>query len=449
MYKDYVSKVLADSNISPTKDLIDFISQQCKKIAVPKNTLHNFKYIPKRDFKTVHENISVAQELTLIIISNLSDTWSKTQNSEDPRTKMGYKRLCSRILEKQVKYNPNLSSPYKKILDLLLQHNYIEVGQPAIYKPGNIGKCTEYRLTRKYFGKGCDPYILQTTEVKRMRNTEFNNNFEKVLRTEIGRNHLKMLTKIQWPSEMLVKETLNQAVKENYSNKKNKRLVWLRKHSKNTYPQKEYIYAEDYFNSFLHLRDNMKMPIIKDEWFREGKLQFRLATCFTLLPSLLRRLITLGDEPIFENDYAALHPNIVQKIYSGTNKEQLTHDKVANHLCISRDVAKLEHLSFFNKRVVDMRKSPLWDYYESKEPLMMESIIHEKSTSPLGHKATCWRVFASEVHLMEECIKRLTQLGVDVIYVYDALYSIKDEQSTVKRIMNEVASEMGFHSKAY
>ena len=454
MSQSYVESKLAEYGILSTPELIESIITHSDVISIPNKALNNLNYVPKRELKIIHDDIDSSKELILIILSNLSNTWALAQNSDDFKVQEGYKRLYSKILENQVKYNSNSTSPYRKILDLLIKHKFVEEGAQAYFNPNGIGWATEYRLTSKYFGKGCQPYQLKTTTVRRMNSRQYKRNLELIMQTHIGMNHLKMLNRVQWPSEELVNETLSQAVKNNHTNRDRQRLVWLGKHSQNEYPRAKFIYAEDYFNSFRYLRDNMKIPTIKEEWLQGGVLQFRIATCFTLMPKLLRNLITIGGEPIVESDYSALHPNIVQMHYRGTNIEQITHEGVAAYLTlklgreITRDEAKDEHLSFFNKEIYQMKKSPLWVYYKDKEPQMMHNLLEQKRTHEKGHKATCWEIFAIEVQLMERSIQRLNELGVQVIYVYDALYSIQEEQETVLRVMNDIAQEMNILSRA-
>lgn len=454
MSQSYVETKLVEYGISSTPELIESIITQSDILSIPNKALNNLDYVPKRELKIIHDDINSSKELILIILSNLSNTWALAQHSDDFKVQEGYKRLYSKILENQVKYDSNSTSPYRKILDLLIKHKFVEEGAQAYYNPHGIGWAAEYRLTSKYFGKGCQPYQLTTTTVRSMNVRHYKRNLELIMQTHIGMNHIKMLTKVQWPSYELVNATISQAVKKGHTNRDGMRLVTLGKHSKSEYPQGKFIYAEDYLRNFRYLRDNMKMPMIKEEWLQGGILQFRLATCFTLMPKLLRKLITIGGKPIVESDYSALHPNIVQMLYGGSNIEPITHEGVAEYLTlkqgeeISRDIAKKEHLSFFNKKINQMKQSPLWNYYKDKEPQMMHNVLQEKRTHKKGHKATCWEIFAVEVQLMERSIQRLNELGVDVIYVYDALYSIEEEQETVLRVMNEVAQEMNILSRA-
>jgi hypothetical protein len=450
--QDIIKDILINAGIEPTPSIMRMLRTTKSAIVVPNKVVAKLNRLPKKAFKTIHPDVDVAKELVLLIVSNLSNTFMIAQHTDDKRKKDGFKRLYSKILASQVKYDRDTTSPYKKCLDLLIDNGIIERGKLGSTESRTS---TEYRLTSNYYGKGCENYNLSSNTVQRMKNKEFNTNFEKVISTNIGKNHLKMRAKVQFPSDDEVKKVLDFAVKTKYHNKAGKRLVWLGKHSKDVYPETRFVYAETYLKSYIHLRDHMTVPIVKDEYLVDGKLVFRIATCFNLMPSLIRSHIKVEGKRLYECDFSAMHPNIIQKIYGGENKEAVSHDKVALELFgIPKDDAerkkrrkevKLEHLSFFNKRVEDMKRSPLYEYYEEKQPLMLSRIEEDKNN--YGHEYTCREVFKVETQIMDLAIKRLNEMGVDVMYVYDALYSIKSEQPTVKRVMNEVAELFGVQTR--
>lgn len=83
-----------------------------------------------------------------------------------------------------------------------------------------------------------------------------------------------------------------------------------------------------------------------------------------------------------------------------------------------------------------MQDSFLWDYYMEVAPVMMQRLYEDKMRD---YKQTSQRLFTLEVEMMSEVVSRLDQ-GVDVLYVYDAMYAIDD---VVGSIMNEVAKEFG------
>ncbi len=446
--ENIINDILCKAGIEPTYAVMRMLRSSQSVVTVPKKVIPKLNRIPNKKYKVIHDDVEVAKELVMLIVSNLSNTWMIAQNTDDKRKLAGYKRLYSPILVGQVQYDRNVSSPYKKCLDLLIEHGIIERG-----KLGSTvsGKSTEYRLTNNFYGKGCEHFKLKTNTVQRMKNKEFNSNFEKVISTNIGKNHIKMRAKVQFPTDDEVKQILDFAIRNKHRNKSGKLLIRLGKHTKNEYPETDYVYAEAYLEQYKYLRDHMTVPVVKDEYIDDGKLVFRIATCFNLMPSLIRTHIKVEGKRLYECDFSAMHPNIIQKIYGGENKKAISHDKVALELfgitkedkefAKRRKEVKIEHLSFFNTRVADMMRSPLYKYYDKKQPLMMARIIEEKNIH--GHEYTCREVFKIETQIMELAIKRLNDLGIDVMYVYDALYSIKSEQPTVKRIMNEVAESIG------
>src|SRR5690606_23644479 len=93
----------------------------------------------------------------------------------------------------------------------------------------------------------------------------------------------------------------------------------------------------------------------------------RVVDSFNLMPSWIRSIVKIDNEEIIELDYKALHPNIAISLYKGSTK-YLTHYKVANILKEELSSVKIEHLSFFNKRLKDMMRSPLYHYYSKEEP---------------------------------------------------------------------------------
>lgn len=443
-----IQDLLCKVGIEPTHGVMRMLCSTHSTITVPNKVLPKLKRIPNKKYKLIHDDVEVAKELVILIASNLSNTWMIAQNTNDERKLAGYKRLSSEIMSKQVKYNRDIKSPYRKCLDLLIEYGIIELGKN--YSTASK-KSNEYRLTNNFYGRGCESYNLGSNTVIRMRNKEFNTNFDKVISTNIGKNHIKMRAKVQFPTDDEVKRILDFAVRNKHTNKSGKSLIWLGKHTKSEYPEKKYVYAEAYSEQYKYLRDHMTVPIVRDEYLEDGELIFRIATCFNLMPSIIRSHIKVEGKRLCECDFSSMHPNIIQKIYGGENKEAISHDKVTSALygitkddkefADLRNKVKKEHLSFFNTRVADMMRSPLYEYYDRKQPLMMARIIEDKNNH--GHDYTCREVFKIETQIMELSIKRLNELGIDVMYVYDALYSIKSEQPTVKRIMNEVAESFG------
>lgn len=139
-------------------------------------------------------------------------------------------------------------------------------------------------------------------------------------------------------------------------------------------------------------------------------------------------------------NYTALHPNIAIKLYEG-NEEHITHHKVAERASIAINEVKIEHLSFFNKKWVEMKVSPLFKYYQQHEPVMLENIRKDKKQH--GYKVTSRKMFKVEVDIMTEVIKHLNSVGIQVLYVYDALMCEEKDKKMVIETMNRIILEHG------
>jgi hypothetical protein len=162
---------------------------------------------------------------------------------------------------------------------------------------------------------------------------------------------------------------------------------------------------------------------------------------FALMPLWIRKLVKINGQPVAEADYSCLHPNIAMSLYGG-NSPYLTHEHLAKQLGIDKKIVKIEHLSFFNKRVEQIKRSPLFEYYKKYEPEMVDAIIRAKEESEHGHKITCRCLFAKEVEIMTEVVSRLNEEGIFVGYIYDALFFDPVHSEKVVEVMDEVAADL-------
>ena len=144
----------------------------------------------------------------------------------------------------------------------------------------------------------------------------------------------------------------------------------------------------------------------------------RVVDQFTPMPSWIREQITVDGKKLSECDYTALHPNIAIKLYHG-HEDYITHLKVAERTGMDTKIIKIEHLSFFNKKWDDMRKSPLFEYYAENETDMLARIYRDKNEHV--HKITSKKMFKVEVDIMTDVIKYLNTKGINILYVYDEL----------------------------
>lgn len=428
MNKQKLLKQIRESGVDITPTIKDLIYNIDKKLCIPRKTKAKLNYIPKKQLKTIHPDTEVAKELILIILSNFSSTLAESINAKNDKAKQkGYKRLDSSILQSQV--DTSKSNRYKRILDLLIKNNIIVKGKnySTVYH-----KCNQYKLFDKYFRVGVTDYIIQTEYVKRLYNRKASNNLTQVLSSEIGRNTLSNLEKVYMPSQEAVEEHLMSKVREGYKNKRGKRLVKRGKHTKK-YDDKNYVFVEDYLEMYNYLKNFFNIPIITNK-----KAGHRVITKYNMMPSIIRDLLKLDNEDIVECDYGSLHPNIANRIYYGENKININHDDVANYLNISRKEAKIEHLSFFNKRIVDMKRSSLYKYYEDKHYTLLMNVENDKMRYD-SHKITSQKLFSMEGRIMNDVVQTLNNRGISSIYVFDAIYCTKNNSKEVIQVMNDVA----------
>jgi hypothetical protein len=122
----------------------------------------------------------------------------------------------------------------------------------------------------------------------------------------------------------------------------------------------------------------------------------------------------------------------------------LTHQSIAAQLKLDVKDVKIAHLSFFNMNVKQMGQSPLFEYYQNIEPDMLKNLIDDKDTN--GYKITSQKMFDLEVKIMSELIRRLNEMGIYPLYIFDALLVKDSDQNTVEYTMNKVVEEMGIYT---
>ena len=91
-----------------------------------------------------------------------------------------------------------------------------------------------------------------------------------------------------------------------------------------------------------------------------------------------------------------------------------------------------------------MVSSPVHKYYEDNEPIMLGNIRNDKLENK--YKSSTYKLFGLEVQVMTEVISRLNDMGIYVMYVYDALYCAKSDYDTVAFTMNQVVKEMSINT---
>ncbi|MGO1728604.1 MAG: hypothetical protein ACTHY4_03275 [Flavobacteriaceae bacterium] len=407
-----------------------------KTIQIPKGVRRRIKRLPKGILKRIDSNKDVAVEKCLIMTSNLTYT---VFNEEDY-----WKSLSSTILHDQFKKGSDNTFIYKEIIEALKYetnstHPIIECKKnqynTETYRENYYTK--QYRLDESCRNKTLESYQIKHDDNINKRKAYYFKQFNEASANEIGKNLIKVYEQITLPSKEKILIHAKKLVKENHKNKKGKKLTFLNKKSKSYFSNLEQrSFVEDNLKLYDFLVGvNFMIPKTGD--FKSGG---RVVDSFNLMPSWIRSLIKIEDENICELDFKALHPNIALSIY-GNRTKQITHEKVAEALELPLKEIKIEHLSFFNKRIEDMKKSILYGFYNEKEKEMIENLKQEKLK--WGYKKTSQRLFKKEVNIMTDIISQLNKLDIYVLYVYDALYCKQSDNEIVTEIMNRTIKRHG------
>lgn len=397
-------------------------------LLIPKKSEHNLrKYVPKAMLRAIDSDIDVAVEKCLVFLSNLCSTYYTDDK---------WKSLNATILHQQTKSKDN-TYIYTRIVDVLKHGTskgaIIEVNDSYLERE----YCKKYRLTDTYLKAGLVEYIIKDNGIVQNRNKLFFAQLNEAMEHPICSNLVKMYPKIELPSSKGLLAIGKNLVKQGHKTKKGKILTIRNKH-KNDYwkdsDNRSFVEDNILLFEFLTSRGFM-IPSVGDD-----KSGGRVVDSFTLMPAWIREQITVDGIKLTECDYTALHPNIAIKLYGG-KLSYLTHQNVAERTGIDVNCIKTEHLSFFNKQWLAMLKSPLFAFYSKHEPDMLSRIYNDKKEH--GYKVTSAKMFSVEVYIMTDVIKHLNTLGINVLYVYDALLCEEKDKAIVVETMNRIILEHG------
>lgn len=422
-----IEKLFENRQIELDEFTLAHLTKNLGIIKIPSKVEDVVNRINKTELLDIADDVLEAKELIFMVVSNLSDSFiTACKSNATESQKKGFKTLNSKVLKNQTRVKNKYT--YTKIINLLVKIGVFEKGRN--YSVGN--RSNEFRLTDKYFGKGIVEYKAKSRCVlSKIKNREIKN-IELISESSIATNELINFSKIVFPTDEEAVEFLLKTPK----NKRGDSIVMLGKSNREGF--KNCVFIEDYVQILRYLR-NMAIPIVTS-----SKGGHRVITAYNLLPSVLRPLVKFKGEVSVESDYTCLHPNIVNFIYKGSGRT-VTHEEVAKFLNISKLEAKIEHLSFFNKKWSAMINSSVFKYYWLNERSMMMNIFNRKEE--LGYKSTSEDCFYFETKLMEQNIKDLTGMGIDVLYCFDCLYSNKANQKTVKEVMDRNAKLFGINTK--
>jgi len=430
-------------NLDQVYDTYPLFFQNATTINIPqKIKRHIERKIPKSYLHKIDKNTKCAVEKCLLFISNLTSTIFFDDK---------WKSLSAKILNKQFKKGKDNTITYTYVVealkyksnttDSIIQTKKNKLGNDT-YQEGIT--CKSYSFTDTFYSNNLVKYTITNPEIIAKRNKFIYSQIARATDNVIATNLLKLYPRIDLPSESKLKAEATRLIKENHRTKKGKLLTKLNNHSKDYFKDaSQRSFVEENIKAFKFYTDiSYMIPTIGD-----AKSGGRVVDSFTLMPGWIRNLITIDGEEIVLVDYKALHPNIAMSIYGGS-KKFLTHQQVAKESEIDLTDVKIQHLSFFNKEVWAMRESPLYSYYHKSDLSMIIKIEQEKWNSEFKHKITSMKMFAKEVEIMTECVRRLNGIGIYVGYVYDALFCKESEREIVKKIMNEVVIELGVYTIA-
>ncbi len=412
-------------------------------VEIPQQVKRSIERLPKGILFKIDKNKKVAVEKCLVVVSNLTSTlFREEDNNQD-----FWKSLNSEILHEQTKKGNDNTFIYPRVLDALMystpkQKPIIEVLKNSsgndTYEVGNSSK--KYRLTETYRSKYSIGYKLTCSDLLEKRTKYFKEEYSKNQNNPLFKNSVEVMNKVILPSEEHLISVAKELIAYNYVTKKGKILTLLNKKSRDYYKDSsKRSFVEENIKRFNDLTsEGFIFPKVGDE-----KSGGRLTDSFVLMSSWARKEILIDGEPIEELDYKALHPNIAVSLYGGKVK-YLTHQQVAKELNIDLGIVKRNHLSFFNMEIPHMKSNPLYEYYRKAEPEMLNNLLEDKEVN--GYKSASRRMFKKEVEIMTECVEILNNLGIYVLYVYDALYCKKSVAKTVAEVMNKIILKHGVYT---
>ena len=400
-------------------------------LLIPKKSEYNLrKYVPKGMLRAIDSDVDVAVQKCLVFLSNLCSTYYTDDK---------WKSLNATILHQQTKSKDN-TYIYTRIIDVLKHGTskgaFIEVNDSYLEHE----YCKKYRLTDIYLKAGLVEYIIKDSGIVLNQNRLFYEQLNQAMVHPICSNLIKMYPKIELPSSKELLVIGKRLAKDGHRTKKDKILTVRNNHSNDYWKDSDNrSFVEDNIKLFEFLTSRgFMIPSVGDD-----KSGGRVVDSFTLMPAWIREQITVNGIKLTECDYIALHPNIAVKIYKG-KLIYLTHQSIAERTSIDIKSIKTEHLSFFNKQWLAMLKSPLFTFYSKHEPDMLSRIYNDKKEH--GYKVTSAKMFSVEVAIMTDVIKHLSTIGINVLYVYDALLCEEKDKTIVVETMNRIILEHGVYT---
>jgi hypothetical protein len=409
---------------------------QC--LFIPKNVDKLLKLlIYKKELVEIHNDRKLAIEYCLVFLANFASVQTDYNNQDK------WKALSTDILKIQI---PGLNgSRYLKVIKFLLKPIFpfspmIEVKKNIdgkdTYRVGDKSK--QFRLVGEFLTLEFIPYMVKSEILMSKRREQRAKDLNFSLENPIVKNLLTIYPRLTLPSLQEIKDEAIKLSNENYITSKGKLLTYMNGRKKSNFVKFETrrVSHLDCVKSYKYLTANgLLVPVVSGE--RGGG---RVCDSFNMMPSFIRNLIKIDNENSTILDFKCFHPNLCMKLYGGTLKN-LTHQNVANELKLDLKKVKKEHLSFFNLNEEVMKLSPLFKYYEKYELKMLNNLLADKRE--FGHKITSTRMLNLEVEVITECIKRLNELNIYPLYIFDALMVKISNKSITKTVMNAVVKDFG------
>jgi len=411
-------------------------SRPTRSIKIPKKVWRDLRYIPVSYLKAIHPDINAAREFCLLFLRNFNSTYYKLINDTGYD---GWEPLQAKYLRE---FFSNASLTYKNIRTALeyplkdgsiIECNYEYIKGETSYK---------YRLGLNYRGKGIIEHELKSQDAINLLVKNNERLYTNAIENPICRNLFHFYAKITLPTIEEIHLEARRLINLKFHTKNGKRLAYLNKHNRLDFKGDKISFVEDAIKLYNSLTDGgLMIPVPGSD-----KSGGRVVDSLTLMPGWIRALIKIGGEYLVECDYSCLHPNIISANYGGT-QGWITHCGIASEFGLEEKAVKREHLSFFNKRADQMKKSKLYKYYTDQQPEMMRNVISEKYQTEYGHKITSRRMFKQEVEIMTDVIIQLNQEDIYVGYIYDALLCHPKHTDRVKEIMNSTILKNGVKTK--
>lgn len=189
---------------------------------------------------------------------------------------------------------------------------------------------------------------------------------------------------------------------------------------------------------------------------------YRVSDLITRLPKWIRHMLEIDGEELVELDFTALHPNLFKKLcYKHMDEDEFLlfesfldgdiYENIASTLDCERDEIKKSFLKYLNIKEYAMKYNKVDVFVKEYLPTMFKIISSMKTATQFdtdeSHKGVCWFLMRNEVKLLEICMKKLHQVEIPCLQVYDAVLIPKSKTDEAFEIMNNTCSELGLNTR--